>query len=438
MSSQRVIRTYLLVAGLYTLAASLIWGINTLFLLDAGLSVFEVFVANAAFTAGMVLFEIPTGVVADTAGRRTSFLWSLAVLLAGTLAYLGLAAAGAGVVAFSVVSVFLGLGFTFYTGAVEAWVVDALSQTDYAEPLDRVFTRGGMVTGAAMLVGTIGGGVLGSIDLALPYVVRSLLLGAVFLIASRAMHDIGFEPRPLKRAEYPSEMRRVARAGLATGWGDPSIRLILVMTALQMGIFAWVFYAWPPYFLDLLDSDAVWIAGLVAGGVAVSMMAGNALAAVLIRLVERRTSIMLGAAAVQGIAIALVGLANSFWIAAPALLVATGTMGVLGPVKQSYLNQRIASEERATVLSIDSLSGSAGAVVSQVGLGRIADAASFSAGFIVAGLVSLLALAPLRALRQHHDHADLIADSPPHAHAASAAERLPDIATVDTVAHRDP
>jgi MFS family permease len=438
VSSQRVIRTYLLVAGLYTLAASLIWGVNTLFLLDAGLSVFEVFLANAAFTAGMVLFEIPTGVVADTAGRRVSFLWSLAVLLAGTLAYLGLAAAGAGVIAFSIVSVFLGLGFTFYTGAVEAWVVDALSQTDYEGPLDRVFTRGGIVTGAAMLVGTIGGGLLGTIDLAIPYVVRSALLGAVFLIASRAMHDIGFEPRRLKAAQYPAEMRRVARAGLTTGWGDPSIRLILAVSMLQMGIFTWVFYAWPPYFLDLLDSDAVWIAGLVAGGIAISMMAGNALAAALTRLVKRRTTIMLGAVAVQGAAIVMVGLADTFWIAAPALLLATATMGIIGPVKQSYLNQRITSEERATVLSIDSLSGSLGAVVSQVGLGRIADAASFSAAFIAAGLVSLLALVPLRALAGRHDDADLIADSAPHAHAASAAERLPDIATVDTVAHRNP
>ena len=53
MSAQRVIRTYLAIAGVYTLSASLIWGVNTLFLLDAGLSVFEVFVANAAFTAGL-------------------------------------------------------------------------------------------------------------------------------------------------------------------------------------------------------------------------------------------------------------------------------------------------------------------------------------------------------------------------------------------------
>ncbi len=51
---------------LSTLAASYIWGINTLFLLDGGLNNAEAFAANASFTAGMVILEVPTGVVADT------------------------------------------------------------------------------------------------------------------------------------------------------------------------------------------------------------------------------------------------------------------------------------------------------------------------------------------------------------------------------------
>src|SRR5918992_4882497 len=124
MDSQRVIRSYLIISGLFTLSASLIWGINTLFLLDAGLSIFEVFVANAVFTAAMALFEVPTGVVADTVGRRASFLLSEATLVVGTLAYVGVAAIHGGVVLFSLAGVILGLGFTFYSGAVEAWVVD--------------------------------------------------------------------------------------------------------------------------------------------------------------------------------------------------------------------------------------------------------------------------------------------------------------------------
>ncbi|MEX2419188.1 MAG: MFS transporter, partial [Acidimicrobiia bacterium] len=63
-ASRAVQRTYLLLLLLSTLAASFIWGINTLFLLDAGLSNTEAFAANAFFSLGMVLFEVPTGVVA--------------------------------------------------------------------------------------------------------------------------------------------------------------------------------------------------------------------------------------------------------------------------------------------------------------------------------------------------------------------------------------
>ena len=97
----------------------------------------------------------------------------------------------AGVVAFALASVVMALGFTFYSGAMEAWVVDALNATGYRGVLDHVFARGQQVTGAAMLVGTVGGGLLGQIDFSLPYIVRSVLLAAVFVVAFVVMHDIG-------------------------------------------------------------------------------------------------------------------------------------------------------------------------------------------------------------------------------------------------------
>jgi hypothetical protein len=69
-TSISVVRTYYVLEAGTTLAASLIWGINTIFLLEAGLSNLEAFAANAFFTAGMVVFEVPTGIVADLWGRR--------------------------------------------------------------------------------------------------------------------------------------------------------------------------------------------------------------------------------------------------------------------------------------------------------------------------------------------------------------------------------
>ena len=87
-AARRVQTTYLVLLLLHTLAASFIWGINTLFLLDAGLSNTRAFATNAFFTAGMVIFEVPTGVLADTRGRRTSYLLGTITLAFATLLYL--------------------------------------------------------------------------------------------------------------------------------------------------------------------------------------------------------------------------------------------------------------------------------------------------------------------------------------------------------------
>src|SRR5919107_1877737 len=84
-TSRAVQRVYLVLLLLHTLAASFIWGVNTLFLLDAGLTNTEAFAANAFFAIGQVIFEVPTGVVADTRGRRFSLLLGAATLLAAML-----------------------------------------------------------------------------------------------------------------------------------------------------------------------------------------------------------------------------------------------------------------------------------------------------------------------------------------------------------------
>src|SRR3970040_471080 len=107
----RVQRTYLLLTLWTTLAASFIWGINTLFLLDAGLSNTEAFAANAFFTLGQVIFEVPTGVVADTRGPRFSFMLGSATLLVSTLLYLVMWNLHAPMWGWAIASILLGLGF---------------------------------------------------------------------------------------------------------------------------------------------------------------------------------------------------------------------------------------------------------------------------------------------------------------------------------------
>jgi MFS family permease len=431
-ASRRILAGYFTLAGLYTLSAALIWGVNTLFLLDAGLSFFEVFVANAAFSAGMVVFEVPTGVVADTLGRRTSFLLSVSVLAATTLLYVGLAEVGAGVVPFAIVSVGIGLGYTFYSGAMEAWLVDALNATGYDGLLDRVFARGQQVTGAAMLIGTIGGGLLGQIDLSLPYVVRTVLLLAVFAVAYFVMHDLGFEPRRVSAGELPGEVARNARAGVEFGWRQRNLRLLILASAVQLGFFSWAFYASQPYLLDLLDSDAIWISGFVAAGIALSTIAGNQLVTFAARFCGKRTTLLIGAATVETTAAVALGLATSFWFALAALLLVTASMGVTSPVRSAYLHQVVPSGQRATVVSFDSMVSNAGGIGGQVGLGALGETRSVGSAFVVGGLVTAAALPLLGRLRRLGGRADVIAGSRAGVESPCAGSGIPAVSAVET------
>jgi len=436
MTPASVVRAYLAISGLFTLSASVIWGVNTLFLLDAGLDIFEVFIANAAFTAGMVAFEIPTGVVADTSGRRRSFLLSAVTLLAGTLGYVAISAVGGGLVLFVAASVVLGLGFCFYSGAVEAWLVDALKATGYQGQLDRVFARGEMVSGVAMLVGSVGGGVLGTLDLAWPFLVRALLLAVVFLVGLRVMHDVGFTARTMSLAAMPTEMGKVLHASLTFGWRSRPVRLLMLVSLVHGGFLMWGFYAWPPYFLALLGRDAVWVAGVVAALIALSTIAGNALVEFFTRFCGKRTTLLIAAAVVPVAAAVGVGLVESFWPAVALLLVATGAAGVGAPVQQAYLHQVVPSSERATVVSSVSLVASAGGVGGQLGLGYVARAQSVAAGYVAGGLAMLLALPPLLLLRRIGERADVIIGRRAGKRGPCAAQGLPQVASVDTTARQ--
>ena len=437
-ASRRILAGYFTLAGLYTLSAALIWGVNTLFLLDAGLSFFEVFVANAAFSAGMVIFEVPTGVIADTLGRRVSFLISVSVLAATTLLYVALAEMDAGVVLFSVVSVGMGLGFTFYSGAMEAWLVDALNETDFQGLLDRVFARGQQVTGAAMLVGTVGGGLLGQIDLSLPYVARTVLLVAVFGVAYAVMHDLGFEPRRVSARELPGEIARSGRSGVEFGWRQHNLRLLMLAGAVQFGFFSWAFYASQPYLLELLESDAVWVAGLVAAAIALSTMGGNQIVSFASHYCGKRTTLLLGAAAIQTAAAVALGLAGSFWVALAALLVVTASMGVTSPVRSAYLHQVVPTEQRATVVSFDSMVSSTGGVAGQVGLGALGEARTVGSAFVVGGLATAAALPLLGRLRRLGGAPDLIVGDRAGAESPCAAAGIPTVSAVDTVPREEP
>jgi MFS family permease len=405
MTPERVQRTYLVLLLLQTLAASLIWGINTLFLLDAGLSITEAFVANAAYTAGMVIFEVPTGVVADTFGRRVSYILGAATLLVTTAAYLGLWYAKAGIGWWILVSALIGLGFTFFSGATEAWLVDALEATGFEGVTETVFGKGQAVTGAATLIGTIGGGLLGQINLGLPYIARSVLLLAVIGAAWAWMHDLGYEPT--KGVAIGTQVRGILRSSIEHGYNNPPIRMFMLAAPFASGVSIWIFYAFQPYLLELFgDPNATYLAGIAAAVFAVAQMIGGASIRLVRKVSTTRSGVLITQIVVGSLALIGVGLAEGleipvgFWVAIALLTLFSLFSSIAFPIQQAYMNGCIPSEQRATVLSFASLTGSAGGVVAQPALGRVADVFSFGIAYIVAGVIYVLSLPFLIAVKR--------------------------------------
>jgi MFS family permease len=392
-------RTYLVLLLGNTLAASFIWGINTIFLLDAGLSSGEAFAANAFFTAGMVLFEVPTGVVADTVGRRASYLLGTVTLTASTLLYLLLWQRGAPFWAWASVSALIGLGFTFFSGSLQAWVVDALRATGFTGSLESVFGRAQAVTGAAMLTGSVAGGFIAQqTTLGVPFVLRAIVLAVMFMVAFKLMRDIGFTP-------VRSGMRQVASASIEHGWRVPAVKWLMVESLFTGGVAIYGFYALQPYLLELYgDPHAYLIAGLSAAIVAAAQILGGVLATRIRGLFRDQVSALIGMAGVSAIAIGAIGIAESFWAVIGLTVVWSLLFSATMPIRQAYINGMIPSQQRATILSFDSLMSSAGGVWGQPVLGRAADAWGYAPSYAISAGIATLGI-PFLALSRRQTRA---------------------------------
>jgi len=409
-AARKIQRIYLTLTLGNTLATSFIWGINTLFLLDAGLSNLEAFAANAFFTAGMVLFEVPTGVVADSWGRRVSFLLGTITLAFSTFLYYLLWQWSAPFWWWAAVSVLLGLGFTFFSGAVEAWLVDALHYSGYDGGLEAVLGRGQMVSGVAMLAGSVAGGVIAqATDLGVPFLLRVGVLVAMFAVAFLLMRDVGFTP---ERSPHPLRATRsVLKASIDGGLKHPPVRYIMLAAPFTEGVGFYVFYALQPYLLQLFgDPRAYAIAGLAAAIVAGADILGGWMAPRVRKLVRRRTTVLVVSNVASALILVVLLFTSVFWLAL-VLLSLWAVVGAAGtPVRQAYLNDMIASKQRATVLSFDSLMGSTGGVVIQPALGRTADLYGYPASLAISGAVQLLAAPFILMSRRQRSQADTASD----------------------------
>ena len=326
-------------------------------------------------------------------------------LVVSTLLYVGTEQYGWGIGWFIIASLLIGLGFTFQTGAIDAWLVDALDHVGYELPLDGVFARGGVVFGVAMLAGTLSGGFLGQLDLAYPYYVRVAVLVVCLVYSMLVMQDLGFERRALVWERFGAETRAILDAGVRYGWQHRVVRPLFFASLIQGSFFIFGFYSWQRYFLDLLTKEYVWVVGVVTALFSLAGILGNAIVG---RLGQARSGVTSGrllmmVAGVQSLLVVAIGVLGLVWpktalgfvpfaIAVGLYLLFGVTMGLSQPVRQAFLNRQIPSAQRATVLSVDSFFADVGASGGQLGLGWISRVTSIPLAWALSGAVLAVAV----------------------------------------------
>jgi len=333
-------------------------------------------------------------------------------LLISTLLYLYLWEVAAPFWAWAIVSALLGLGFTFFTGAVEAWLVDALNFTGYTGPLEAVFAKAQIAGGISMLVGSVAGGFIAqATNLGVPYIIRAVFLILTFGVAFFMMHDIGFTPAASTGPIL--EVKRVMQESVDNGWKNRPVRWIMLSAPFTMGIMVYAFYAMQPYLLELYgDPTAYGIAGLAAAIVAGAQIVGGLSVPLVRKLFRYRTQAIATLTVLSVAALVFIGLTSNLAVAISFLVVWGLMYAAALPMRQAYLNGLIHSDARATVLSFDSLMGSAGGVVSQPLLGRTADVWGYSTSYVVSAGFQLFALPFLLLARRENAVSDPISNGP--------------------------
>ena len=390
-------------AGLWGFVEALSWVATPIYLIrDVGMSPLQLVLAGTALEVAYSLFEVPTGIVADLYSRRLSLVVGGVVMGLGMLV-VGLVPTVCGVLGGMAL---WGAGWTFRSGAEDAWLAD---ETD-RDTMNRAYNRGAQVGRGGRLVGLGLAVPLSLVGLNAPVLVAGLVAAGIALLVALAMPEQGFT-RPERVGSHLGQGLRTARDGVRVVRGTPVLALVL-------GIFL-VLGAWREGFDRLWEAHLLIDVGLPSafglGTVAwfsllavVVTVLSIAVAAPLVQRWERLPQdrlarLLLGMHVLLMLCALGFALAGSWWVAAGAYLATAVVRDLTGPPFHAWLNGSITdSSLRATVLSLTSIASSGGEWGGGPALGLVGNRYGVRAALVV-GAVLLLPTVGLfaRAVRHH-------------------------------------
>jgi MFS transporter, DHA3 family, tetracycline resistance protein len=368
---------------------------NVYFVAEVGMSPLQLVLCGTAMELAIFVFEVPTGVIADTVSRRLSVIVSFFVLGVAMTLFGVLGSAPLIIAAYAL----WGFGYTFQSGAYEAWLADEVGE----ERLTRALLRGAQAGNLGGLLGIGLGTVLALVDLRLAIVAGGALVLSVGGFLAVVMPETGFRPeRAPDAGTGPRAFLGTARAGASLVRGHHLLLLVLAI--------AFFWGMWTESFDRLWQAQFLTEVGLPSGALpAVGWIGLLTAAAMVIAIVvaqlavprlegasrERLARVLLGANGAILVGALAFAVAGAPWLAMVAYAAVVACRALIVPLQSAWVNRTIERPAvRATVLSIVSQADAVG----QVGGGPAIGAIGSSVGLRPALAVGAGALAPALAL----------------------------------------
>ncbi len=384
----RAERTYYIVSAGYNLSWAFLGAVYPLFLLSRGLDLFQINAILATYFIANFLFEVPTGAIADLFGRKVSFLLSCAIRALAFVAYYF----SDSFWEFVGSEILDALGTTLASGALDAWAVDQSRSEGDERPADRLFAHARSVSYAAMITSGLAGGYVGEIDIAYPWLVgvAGFVLTAAtaaLLMTETRMPQVGGGVSLLQRLNPVPAIQQQVRGAARTVIDHPMLRYLCLLTGLISFAVMPFLQLWPPQ-LSALSGSGTSLMGWVWAGLNVASLCGSLLLPRVVARFDRRTT-MVASSLLRGAGAALAASATGFQRGFAGVLLQSAGMGASDPLLAAWANEFAESEERATVLSIQTMSFMLGGSAGLLLVGGLARGMGIPTAWTVCSLVML-------------------------------------------------
>jgi len=359
----------------------------------AHLDPLQLVLVGTVLELSVFLFEIPTGLVADLKSRRLSII-------------IGIFLIGAGFCLEGSLPVFLpilaaqflwGVGWTFTSGALQAWISDEIGE-ELASP---AFIRGAKLSQIGAFIGVVSGTALGTVSLNLPIILSGVMFWILGIYLIVVMPETGFLPTPKENRTTFQSMVHALQSALGMARRRPTLRGIFAFGFI-MGLYSEGFdRLWVAHVVDRFSlpyfQPVIWIGFIQGGAMLLSTIFLNS-AEKKIDLTSMSSLVKSLLILVSTLLICLVGFAFSPWFVLIVCLywVITVIREICNPVYTAWVNHRLDSSVRATVLSASSQVDAIGQVAGGPVIGFIARQLSIQAGLIVSAILLSPSLALLR------------------------------------------